>query len=571
MRLIRQILAAITALLAAALCVRADNGRVEISQSLIPYVITNSGSYLVTEDLTVTSGVLVPAGSTWKYLDNGSNQGTAWTATNFDDSAWASGPAELGYGDLGVEATTVSYGPSSSSKYITTYFRKAFFVTNLAGIVEIQFFVRRDDGIVVYLNGSEVIRDNMPGSSTYTTLASSEIADGSAGGDGEATYYPFIVPLANLKNGTNVIAAEIHQASASGPDISFDLALLGYAPGQDHPTNAITIAADNVTLDLGGHVLAGTPVGTASGIYISRGSDITLRNGTITLWGENGITALNTTNVTVRDIALIKNFNDGIDIGAAAHIRDCMIVENGRAQSYFERGNGIRTPDENAIITGTISRRNYNHGILISSGGYVITDCTLSGNSHDQIHAGQAGIVTRNLCYASILAADNKRGEGMQVEWGTLVSESTLRANDDGLDVFSGYHGCLFHRVNSIGNLTGSGIKLENGSVAAYCNAYANGGSSGIKAGTACLIYNCTAQKQTAGGAAGITLTGTRNAVIGNHTAANTIGINATATGNLILRNTATANGTAYSVTAGNLAPFATNALPATAWPNIRY
>ncbi len=42
---------------------------------------------------------LVPLGSVWKYLDNGSDQGTNWIAPNFDDSAWASGPAELGYGD----------------------------------------------------------------------------------------------------------------------------------------------------------------------------------------------------------------------------------------------------------------------------------------------------------------------------------------------------------------------------------------------------------------------------------------------------------------------------------------
>ena len=36
---------------------------------------------------------LVPAGATWKYLDNGSDQGTAWRATSFNDSTWPSGPA----------------------------------------------------------------------------------------------------------------------------------------------------------------------------------------------------------------------------------------------------------------------------------------------------------------------------------------------------------------------------------------------------------------------------------------------------------------------------------------------
>ena len=57
---------------------------------------------------------LIPVGATWKYLDNGTNQGTAWTATSFNDATWASGPAELGYGD-GDEATIVSYGSNATT------------------------------------------------------------------------------------------------------------------------------------------------------------------------------------------------------------------------------------------------------------------------------------------------------------------------------------------------------------------------------------------------------------------------------------------------------------------------
>src|SRR5437763_11120974 len=68
---------------------------------------------------------LVSTGSVWKYLDNGSDQGTGWTAKDFDDSGWASGRAQLGYGD-GDEATVVSFGPDANNKYITTYFRMHF-------------------------------------------------------------------------------------------------------------------------------------------------------------------------------------------------------------------------------------------------------------------------------------------------------------------------------------------------------------------------------------------------------------------------------------------------------------
>src|SRR2546425_335115 len=75
------------------------------------------------------TATLVPRGSTWKYLDNGSDQGVAWQAPAFNDTAWAAGPARLGYGDTGEpnqQVTTVSYGPDATHKYITTYFRLSF-------------------------------------------------------------------------------------------------------------------------------------------------------------------------------------------------------------------------------------------------------------------------------------------------------------------------------------------------------------------------------------------------------------------------------------------------------------
>ena len=102
------------------------------------------------------SSVLVSAGSVWRYLDNGSNQGTAWRSPGFNDSAWASGPAQLGYGD-GDEATVVSYGANATAKYVTTYFRRTFSVTNPTAYASLQLRVLRDDGAVVYLNGSEVV------------------------------------------------------------------------------------------------------------------------------------------------------------------------------------------------------------------------------------------------------------------------------------------------------------------------------------------------------------------------------------------------------------------------------
>ncbi len=166
-----------------------------------------------------TSTTLVPTGSTWKYLDNGTNQGTAWRDVSFDDSSWASGPAELGYGDSST-TTTVSYGPYPGNKYITTYFRRTFTVTNATDFQGLTLRVKRDDGVVVYLNGNEVFRDNMPaGAVSYTTLAPNA-TDGT-------TFLQSAVSASLLTSGTNVLAVEIHQTDKSSSDISFDLELGG--------------------------------------------------------------------------------------------------------------------------------------------------------------------------------------------------------------------------------------------------------------------------------------------------------------------------------------------------------
>jgi hypothetical protein len=70
-------------------------------------------SYCFAEKTLAAADVLVPTGAIWKYLDNGSDQGTAWRSAGFNDASWASGPAQLGYGD-GDEATVVSFGPGAA-------------------------------------------------------------------------------------------------------------------------------------------------------------------------------------------------------------------------------------------------------------------------------------------------------------------------------------------------------------------------------------------------------------------------------------------------------------------------
>jgi spore germination protein YaaH len=187
---------------------------------------------------------LISVGSVWRYLDNGSDQGTAWRATSFSDSAWRSGAAELGYGD-GDEATIVGYGANGSNKYITTYFRRTFSITDPAAYGGLTLRVLRDDGAVIYLNGSEVWRINMPaGAIGYRTLAASVL-----NAPQESTFYQTTIDPRLLVAGTNVVAVEIHQGDVTSSDISFNLELTG-SPAIPAPSNlqAAATSSDAVSL-----------------------------------------------------------------------------------------------------------------------------------------------------------------------------------------------------------------------------------------------------------------------------------------------------------------------------------
>ncbi len=172
--------------------------------------------------------VLVAAGSVWRYWDRGSLPGAQWAQPGFADGSWSSGRAQLGYGD-GGEATVLGYGSDASDKYRAYYFRLAFGVADPAGVSDLVLELLRDDGAVVYLNGREVVRDNMPaGLIEHTTWASSAV-----GGAEESTFYRFPLSATNLVAGTNWLAVEVHQATANSTDLSFDLALVGGAVASD--------------------------------------------------------------------------------------------------------------------------------------------------------------------------------------------------------------------------------------------------------------------------------------------------------------------------------------------------
>lgn len=207
-----------------------DSATMLISDHLHPNAIglqVMAGEWLTRiQALSVQSNavvsVLVKGGDNWKYFDGGVDWGTNWTRPDFDDSGWSNGPARFGFGDK-VFATAIGYG-SSTNKFPTTYLRRSIVVPANVTFTNLVLRLAQRGGSVVWLNGQELWRTNLPtGPIAYTNLA----LPYSSSFDGPYQFNAIKVDAAKLLPGTNVLAEELHLLSPSIASAGFDLELIG--------------------------------------------------------------------------------------------------------------------------------------------------------------------------------------------------------------------------------------------------------------------------------------------------------------------------------------------------------
>jgi hypothetical protein len=172
-----------------------------------------------------TNGVaLVSETAVWKYLDGGAEPASDWREPQADLSLWLSGVPQFGFGD-GDEQTVVNWlNLTNGSVYPAYYFRHAFILSNAVSHTNLLVRLLRDDGAIVYLNGQELFRDNMPAGTvnngTFATMSASD----------ENVFNDRWVRPAALVEGANHLAVQIHNQGPQSHDISFDLRLLANLP-----------------------------------------------------------------------------------------------------------------------------------------------------------------------------------------------------------------------------------------------------------------------------------------------------------------------------------------------------
>ena len=169
---------------------------------------------------------LLPYTNVWRYNQSGSDLGTTWRATNYNDSSWPSGRGVLAFEDAAsitpLINTFLSLTNTSGSNIWTYYFRTYFTApTNypLEASIELVASNLVDDGAVFYVNGVESGRIRMPTGYVYYNTAASNVGDASWG----------LLTLTNTVfsrgSSNNLLAVEVHQSSLESSDIVFGMAL----------------------------------------------------------------------------------------------------------------------------------------------------------------------------------------------------------------------------------------------------------------------------------------------------------------------------------------------------------
>ena len=160
---------------------------------------------------------LIAIDSIWSYEQSGTALDASWRQPAYADSAWPKGPGVLYVEDAalpGPKNTLLKLGP-------TTYYFRTHFTLDAAPekVASLDLTLLIDDGAILYLNGEEVYRLGMPaGAVTNDTRAGRTVGNAVLEG-------PFQIPTDHLVQGDNVLAVEVHQASATSSDIVLGLTL----------------------------------------------------------------------------------------------------------------------------------------------------------------------------------------------------------------------------------------------------------------------------------------------------------------------------------------------------------
>ena len=176
-------------------------------------------------------------GRAWRWLPADRVRSAAWREAEFDDGKWNERKLDLGWvdpaepdgmmGPQPVGAAGMAHRGAAGS-YL---FRRSFNVDDPSFYRTLGMLVKRSDGAIVYLNGKEVYRFNMPDGA----VAAAAPARRRLPGIEREAYFPVKLDPGMLRRGTNVVAVEIHRSAGDTGPLTFDLELNANSVSENQP------------------------------------------------------------------------------------------------------------------------------------------------------------------------------------------------------------------------------------------------------------------------------------------------------------------------------------------------
>jgi parallel beta-helix repeat protein len=308
----------------------------------------------------------------------------------------------------------------------------------------------------------------------------------------------------------------------------------------------ITVAASDVTIDLGGFTMTG-PAGSLDGIFVNAPfQNVTVRNGSVVDWDGVGIEVSNAREAVVEDVHVSGSGDSGIVTDIGARISGCTVAENG--------GHGIDA-GAHSVISDCTTSDNTNFGVdagdqsviarVTAKGNSVgisagvdsrVLDCTAQANDITGIRVSATSVVD------GCTAADNLGGNGIEgIAASVVIRNCTARNN--GIQGITIAHAGLVENCTSANN-TQSGIRAQNGGVIRGNTVRAND-VHGIHVGSNAIVEGNLADGNGLVTGTGFVADGSGNHIEGNTAVGNDAGFGIVGAANTLIGNTAWDNGAA--------------------------
>lgn len=300
-------------------------------------------------------------------------------------------------------------------------------------------------------------------------------------------------------------------------------------------SSGITIAATDVTIDLNGFSLSGVP-GSLRGIVGAAGQNVTIFNGTVRAWGQEGIYLPAAAAVHVENLTAAANgATAGLVLGGSGTVK-CVVADGNTGTGMIF---GSATTQSHFVVTGSVASSNGADGFTATATGgfadsFAFDGCLARAN-------GAEGFEVRDVGALRGCTAFGNGGDGFQLVNSTAENCAARQNGVDGYDLF----GSIVSNCSATNNVE-DGFDLVRVNQVLECTASGNGGN-------------------------GILCTNERNLIDSNLLVLNVgFGVVSTDSRNTIIRNTAVDNTAgAYSASGARFGPVQSPSTATSPWANF--